>query len=118
MTDLTAVELGAIPDTGKAQLPGSLDSQIREANTHNATLRCVSEITVAMQKQQVLHISACACACAGVCVCFRACRLAYPACVILSSAASLAPPYFLTLSHKLHDFRKRKETLWNIKCVF
>ena len=32
------------------------------------------------------------------------------------SASSLAPPYFSVLSHKRHDFWKRK--LLNIKCVF
>ena len=36
------------------------------------------------------------------------------ACVILSSAASLAPLYFSTLYHKRHDFVKM---LLNIKCV-
>ena len=33
--------------------------------------------------------------------------------IVLSSAASLTPPYFSTLSHKLQDFRKK---LLNIKC--
>ena len=35
---------------------------------------------------------------------------------MLSSVAYLAPPYFSTLSHKRHDFRKKKRD--NIKCVF
>jgi hypothetical protein len=35
--------------------------------------------------------------------------------VILTSAASLAPPQFSILFHKWHDFR---EKLLNIKCVF
>ena len=39
------------------------------------------------------------------------------ACVILSSAASLAPPYFWTLSHKWHNFRKRKGNGHKV-CVF
>jgi hypothetical protein len=29
--------------------------------------------------------------------------------IILSSAASLSLPYFSTLSHKRHDFRKKKK---------
>ena len=36
--------------------------------------------------------------------------------VILSSVASPATQYFSTLSHRRHDFRKKK--LLNIKCVF
>jgi hypothetical protein len=35
--------------------------------------------------------------------------------IILLSTASLAPPYFIKLSQKLHDFRKK---LLNIKSVF
>jgi hypothetical protein len=35
--------------------------------------------------------------------------------VILSCVASLAVPHVSTLSHKLHDFRKK---LWNIKCLY
>ena len=34
---------------------------------------------------------------------------------IVSYVASMAPPYFPTLSHKRHDFRKK---LLKIKCVF
>ena len=57
----------------------------------------------------------------GVCMRVRACSLAYPACssyapYLTSFVAPLAPPHFSTLSHKRHDFRKRK--LLNIKCVF
>jgi hypothetical protein len=37
------------------------------------------------------------------------------ACAILS-ASSLAAPHFSTLSHKQHNFRKKKSL--NIKCVF
>ena len=35
--------------------------------------------------------------------------------MVLSSVASPALPYFPTLSHKQHDFRKK---VLNIKCVF
>ena len=52
------------------------------------------------------------------CVCARS--LGYRACKghALSSVASTALPYFSTLSHKRHDFQKKKKRLLNIKCVF
>ena len=38
--------------------------------------------------------------------------------IILSSVACPVLQYFFTLSHKRHDFRKRKKKLFNIKCMF
>jgi hypothetical protein len=38
-------------------------------------------------------------------------------CAILSTAGTLVPPYFSTLSHEQHDFGKKKKLL-NIKFVF
>ena len=50
-------------------------------------------------------------------VCLYSC-LGYPACsVILSSVASPAVQHFSTLSHKRHDFRKRKNLSGNKMCV-
>jgi hypothetical protein len=37
------------------------------------------------------------------------------ACTLLLYVTCPAVPYLSTLSHKQHDFRKKK--LWNIKCV-
>jgi hypothetical protein len=42
-------------------------------------------------------------------LCFLPCSLTYPACkrsCATLSAASMAPPYYLTLSYKRHDLRK------------
>ena len=46
----------------------------------------------------------CECACAPVALFIQhEVRMRH----IVSSVASLAPPYFLTLSHKRHDFRQK-----------
>jgi hypothetical protein len=53
-----------------------------------------------------------------MCVCIPASLIQHAkrmCCNTLSSVACLNLPYFFTLSHKRHDFRKR---LLNIKCVF
>jgi hypothetical protein len=76
--------------------------------TCNITLRRVYDTIVAIEKQEVLRISVFVCVCVDarglVCACTRVAlliQLITPA--ILSSAASLALLYFLTLSHKRHD---------------
>jgi hypothetical protein len=57
---------------------------------------------------------ACACACVHVALLIlHAKRMRH---IKASFVASLAPSYFSTLFHKMHDFRKKK--LLNIKCVF
>jgi hypothetical protein len=69
----------------------------------------------------MLHIClrVCArCACVRVpgrvreCICVHSCSLAYPTCkpmrhIVTSFVAFLVPLYFLTLSHKGHDFREK-----------
>ena len=100
--------------------------------TYNVTLKRVYETIVAVEKQQVLHISLCvhACACvrargysgAWVSACAyvhiallfqHATRMRH---VVTSFVARLSPIYFSTLAHKRYDSRKKK--LLNVKCVF
>jgi hypothetical protein len=117
---------------------GSLSTEIQERLqdalcrqcTYNVTMRRDLETIVAVKKQQVLHIlSVCMCVCGWVCVggCADAlacacARVVLPsaqrACAILSSVASLAPPNLSTLSHKRHDFRKRKVTKHKIRVFY
>ena len=80
--------------------------------TCNVTLRRVDETIVAVGKAaSIVHLCVRAFGCgwtdAGVCL--RACSLSNPACMaaILSSATTLAPSHFSTLSHKPHNFRKK-----------
>ena len=96
----------------------------------DATLKCVDETTVALEKLYYIFVCvcvcaralgrasacvrgcvrerawACACACAGLLIQHET-RMRHIVCV-------LSPPYFSTLSHKRHDFRK---ALLNRKCV-
>ena len=105
----------------------------------NVTLMRIRETTVAVEKQYVLYISLCvgkqvrACAFARayvrICGCpgAWACPCAYARVILIiqhasrmclsvsSFVASLATPYFSTLSHKRHDLCKM---LLNIKHVF
>jgi hypothetical protein len=64
------------------------------------TLRRVRVTTVKVKKQYVLNMMT-------VCLYLRH--------IILSSATCLPPPYFYTLPHKRHDYRKKK--LLDTKCV-
>jgi hypothetical protein len=65
----------------------------------------------AVEKQYVLNILS---VCLYFCLIIRSKKPMRR--IILPSAACLSLPYFLTLSHKRHDFRGK--TLLNTKCVF
>jgi hypothetical protein len=84
------------------------DPNINRVNcTSNVTVRRVHEIIVPVEKQYYIFL------CARVLPHLSSMQLACP---ILLYVASLAPPYFSTLTHKGYDFRGKK---WqNIKCVF
>ena len=91
--------------------------------TYDVTLRRVDGTTFVVEKQQVLHIGLCVYLCTCVCECGCTGAGVWPylsnmqrACSLLS-ASSLAPPRFLTSSHKRCDFRGGKKLL-NVKCAF
>ena len=67
-------------------------------------IRRVRKTTVAVKKQWVLHTCLCVLVSVRVDLFIQhATRMRYA----VSSAASLAPLYFSTLSHKRHNFRKK-----------
>jgi hypothetical protein len=87
---------------------------------YNVIFRRVSRNNYLGTSISIMYSSVCVCvcvcvsarvrACARVCGRVRACNLAYRACnlrhIVTSCVAPLAPPYFSTLFHKRHDFRK------------
>ena len=73
----------------------------------NVTLRRVRITTVAVEKQEVLHMSVCL-----ALITRHAKRMRH---IILSSATCLALPNFSTLSHERHD--SREEVIEHKTCV-
>ena len=89
-----------------------IENSYKQGNTRqnmfNATFRRVRELLLLWKSNQH-YIFVCVCVRVprrvGVRMRVCACSHAYPA---RNTYAPMAPPYFSTLSHKRHDFRKKK----------
>ena len=100
--------------------------------TYNVTLRRVPELLLPL-KSNKYNIYICVCVRArarallpgrvGVCIREHACSLPYPAYIIrmrhivTSFVAHQAPQHFSALSHKRHDFRRKKKGIEHKMCV-
>jgi hypothetical protein len=76
----------------------------------NVTLRCVHVSNVAVEKQYYIFW-----VCVSVAFVIQHAKRMHRIILVLLSVACMVLPYFSTLSHKQHDFRRK---VLNIKCVF